>query len=73
MGCVTDSFPLQTFLDRRYQMRAYMDEEDQNVGFILRVASPSERKLLPEKFQDEEMIFKVSSFVWSVDLLLQLN
>ena len=73
MGCVTDSFPLQTFLDRRYQMRAYMDEEDQNVGFILRVASPSERKLLPEKFQDEEMIFKVSCFVWSVDLLLQLN
>ena len=60
LGVVTDSYPVQTFLDRRYQMRAYMDEEDQNVGFILRIASPAEKKLLPEKFQDEEMIFKVS-------------
>lgn len=59
LGVITDSYPLQTFIDRRYAMRAYMDEEDQNVGYILRVASPSETKLLPEKFQDEEMIFKV--------------
>merc|ERR1712224_563445 len=36
----------------------YMDEEDQNVGYIIRVATPTETKLLPEKFQDEEMIFK---------------
>lgn len=59
LGVITEAFPLQTFLDRRYAMRAYMDEEDQNVGYILRIASPSETKLLPEKFQDEEMIFKV--------------
>lgn len=59
LGVITDSYPVQTFIDRRYAMRAYMDEEDQNVGYILRVASPSETKLLPEKFQDEEMIFKV--------------
>ena len=59
LGVITDSYPVQTFIDRRYAMRAYMDEEDQNVGYILRLASPSETKLLPEKFQDEEMIFKV--------------
>ncbi len=62
LGVVTESYPLQTFLERRYAMRAYMDEEDQNVGYILRVASQTETKLLPEKFQDEEMIFKVSSW-----------
>jgi len=61
LGVITDSYPVQTFIDRRYAMRAYMDEEDQNVGYILRLASPSETKLLPEKFQDEEMIFKVYS------------
>ena len=61
LGVITDSYPVQTFIDRRYAMRAYMDEEDQNVGYILRLASPSETKLLPEKFQDEEMIFKVST------------
>jgi len=63
LGVITDSYPVQTFIDRRYAMRAYMDEEDQNVGYILRVASPSETKLLPEKFQDEEMIFKVRAFL----------
>ena len=59
LGVVTESFELQAFLDRRFAMRAYMDEEDQNVGYIIRVATPTETKLLPEKFQDEEMIFKV--------------
>lgn len=65
LGVITEAFPLQTFLDRRYAMRAYMDEEDQNVGYILRIASPSETKLLPEKFQDEEMIFKVQCYCCS--------
>jgi hypothetical protein len=59
LGVVTDSFTLPIFLEKRYSMRAYMDEEDQNVSYILRLASPTELKLLPEKFQDEEMIFKV--------------
>jgi hypothetical protein len=63
LGIVTDSYPLQSFLDRRYAMRAYMDEEDQNVGYILRIASAAEKKLLPQKFHDEEMIFKVF-FIW---------
>lgn len=59
LGVVTDSFTLPVFLEKRYAMRAYMDEEDQNVSYILRIANPTELKLLPEKFQDEEMIFKV--------------
>lgn len=59
LGVVTESFTLPIFLEKRFAMRAYMDEEDQNVSYILRLASPAELKLLPEKFQDEEMIFKV--------------
>ena len=59
LGVVTESFNLQAFMERRFAMRAYMDEEDQNVGYIIRIASSTETKLLPEKFQDEEMIFKV--------------
>lgn len=59
LGIITESYSLPEFLEKRFAMRAYMDEEDQNVSYILRLASPAEMKLLPEKFQDEEMIFKV--------------
>lgn len=59
LGVVTDIFSVQDFLDRRYHLRAYMDEEDQTVGYVLRVASTSEMKLLAEKYRDEEMIFRV--------------
>lgn len=61
LGIVTDTLTTQAFMDRRYQMKAYMDEEDQTIGCILRVANPSERKLLTENFHDERLILKVSS------------
>lgn len=63
LGVVTDTLTTQSFMDRRYQMKAYMDEEDQTIGCILRVANPSEKLLLAQNYHDERMILTVILFL----------
>lgn len=77
IGIVTDTFTVQTFIERRMQQQHMMssanqgsshhqrtpvlDKEDQTVGCILRIATLSERQQLPDKFHCEQDIIQVTN------------
>lgn len=61
LGVVTDILPMKTFVERRiYQQRGAAHDDDESViGRIIRLASPSERQLLPEKYREEESVLQL--------------
>jgi hypothetical protein len=53
LGVVTDIMTMAAFIERRVFFK-FSEEDDNVIGRILRVAAPSDRQLLPDKFRDEE-------------------
>ena len=62
LGIVVEVLGMQTFMERRMNMprsAAQQDQDDQNVGCILRLATLQERQMLPDKFHTEKDIVQV--------------
>ena len=62
LGIVVDVLGMQAFMERRMNMSrsaAQQDQDDQNVGCILRLATLQERQMLPDKFHTEKDIVQV--------------
>ncbi len=59
LGVVTGVLSMQQLVQRRLQARSVADEEDADLGRILRIASDDERAQLPAKLHDEQEIVQV--------------
>lgn len=65
IGVVIEMMSMQTFMERRMSMARggrdqQADQEDQNVGCILRLATLHERQQLPDKFHTEKDVVQVN-------------
>eukprot|EP01034_Spumella_vulgaris_P024511 gene24511-30865_t len=58
-GIVVEAISMMEFIEKQHNKTAFNDDEN-NVGRILRVASKYERQLLPGKYHDEQQIVEVT-------------
>ncbi len=58
MGVVTDILSMMAFIEMKYMSNSSLDEEENTVGRILRIATVYERQQLPAKFHDEKNVVK---------------
>lgn len=60
LGVIVQVMSMSEMIERRIAARpTALEEEENDVGRILRVASPFERAQLPAKFHDEDAVIQV--------------
>ncbi len=73
LGVVTGSVKMSEFVERRYLTKASLDDDANDVGRILRLATVAERQQLPEKYHDEQNIIQVCTQLSSVTFKLPMR
>lgn len=60
LGIIIELLPMMSFIERQRMLHISLDDEQNEVGRILRQASMYEREQLPGKYQDELLVIEVS-------------
>lgn len=67
LGIVTQAMSMMAFIELKCQMNnSTLDEHENSVKRILRVASTYERQQLPSKYYDEQQIIEVRYIAYSI-------
>jgi len=59
LGIIIEFLPMLAFVERQRSMHISLEDEQNEVGRILREASAYERQQLPSKYQDELMVIEL--------------